>query len=748
MVAIEAQDEQGRTPFYSAIEIGNREAAALLLTQGANPTVSCGAAELSTLHIATERGDIEILKYLLQTRAVALIDMQNAKGDTPLHLAVQAGHDSMIPLLLEAGAYHKIKNEQDQTPIELARMQQKPKLANLIVQTVRGRKQAKLKETDKLHQVVSEQANKITRLEAALQSQGQAFKEQISYIQSENKHFMSDKKTMQEKIKLLQILLENTGDFSKRDKNGRTPVHIAVEHLCTDITLFMAAGADVNALDNNGRTPIHAAAQMGRVDIITALKAAGADVNKKCGADGETPVYIAAQNGHAAAITALIAAGANANTQNREGKTPLYIAAENGHAVAIAALKAAGANVDMLANYYSVDYGYVSSSHKVVVMTAVSEYSLDGAKGVCECNRGTPVFIASGRGHVAAVSALIAAGANVNIPDSHGKTPIYIAAENGHSEVITALKAAGANVNIPAKSYTKSGDYCSTKVPYHRIFSVQNMDQMTDLNGVRICDLGTPVFIAAQNGHAAAITALHAAGANMSTTNQYGQTLVCIAAQNGHAAAITALHAVGANVDMPNKEGKTPVFIAAENGNAEVITALGTVGANMNKLWEEKTPVCIVVEIVMHHLDASNKNTSPGGNEASYIARYMAVIAALLECGADASIKTKHGTALEIATRGFSLGYGCKQTPGHLAVVKIFEEHFIRFPNGVKPLSIVNQKVFLPAKPHNPPEQKNPPMLSQFHQLVTPTPMPGAVFNQPTFHFANNVGAKANQTGN
>jgi len=76
----------------------------------ANPIVSCGSLQLSVLHIAAERGDEEMLKCLLQTKAAALIDAQNAKGDTPLHLAVQAEHDVIIVQLLEAGAYHKIKN--------------------------------------------------------------------------------------------------------------------------------------------------------------------------------------------------------------------------------------------------------------------------------------------------------------------------------------------------------------------------------------------------------------------------------------------------------------------------------------------------------------------------------------------------------------------------------------------------------------------------------------------------------------
>lgn len=45
------------------------------------------------------------------------------------------------------------------------------------------------------------------------------------------------------------------------------------------------------------------------------------------------------------------------------------------------------------------------------------------------------------------VTALKAAGANVNRPDNYGRTPIYIAAQLGHAATITALKDAGANMN-------------------------------------------------------------------------------------------------------------------------------------------------------------------------------------------------------------------------------------------------------------------------------------------------------------
>lgn len=51
-----------------------------MLSQGANHNVSCGTKKLNVLHVATERADIEILKYLLQTEVADLIDVQNSKG--------------------------------------------------------------------------------------------------------------------------------------------------------------------------------------------------------------------------------------------------------------------------------------------------------------------------------------------------------------------------------------------------------------------------------------------------------------------------------------------------------------------------------------------------------------------------------------------------------------------------------------------------------------------------------------------
>jgi len=69
-------------------------------------------------------------------------------------------------------------------------------------------------------------------------------------------------------------------------------------------------------------------------------------------------------------------------------------------------------------------------------------------------------------------------------------------------------------------------------------------------------------------------------GANVKTPTNNGATPVFIAAQNGHAKVVRLLAELGANVKTP-MNGCTPVFIAAQNGHAKVVRLLAELGANV-----------------------------------------------------------------------------------------------------------------------------------------------------------------------
>lgn len=60
------------------------------------------------------------------------------------------------------------------------------------------------------------------------------------------------------------------------------------------------------------------------------------------------------------------------------------------------------------------------------------------------------LYIAAEKGHVDVVRALLNLKANPNsIYNKTGDTPLYVAARNGHQEIIAQLIAAGAEVNAP-----------------------------------------------------------------------------------------------------------------------------------------------------------------------------------------------------------------------------------------------------------------------------------------------------------
>ena len=60
----------------------------------------------------------------------------------------------------------------------------------------------------------------------------------------------------------------------------------------------------------------------------------------------------------------------------------------------------------------------------------------------------------------------------------------------------------------------------------------------------------------------------------MDQANKGGVTPLFMAAQNDHAAVVDALLGKGAAVDQANKGGVTPLFMAAQNDHADVVDAL------------------------------------------------------------------------------------------------------------------------------------------------------------------------------
>lgn len=168
--------------------------------------------------------------------------------------------------------------------------------------------------------------------------------------------------------------------------------------------------AELNARDRNGRTPLHVAAFRRQGAAAQALIAAGADPalldNQRYDA-----VTIAAVADDVATLRALLAAGASAKliTSIYDG-TALIAAAHLGHDAVVKELIAAGAPLDHVNNL-----GWTALIEAVILG--------DG-----------------GRRHTETVRALVAAGARTDLADRQGVTPLQHAVSRGYAAIADMLR--------------------------------------------------------------------------------------------------------------------------------------------------------------------------------------------------------------------------------------------------------------------------------------------------------------------
>ena len=146
-----------------------------------------------------------------------------------------------------------------------------------------------------------------------------------------------------------------------------------------------------------------------------------------------------------------------------------------------------------------------------------------------------------------AVRTLLKDGADVNAAQGDGMTALHWASRTGDVDLAQMLLYAGANV----KATTRLGAY-------------------------------TPLMMAAEQGHAAVIAALLAAGADVKAANATGTTPLMLAALSGDARAVTMLVENGAEVDAKEKSmQQTALMFATGSNRVDAIAALLKAGADV-----------------------------------------------------------------------------------------------------------------------------------------------------------------------
>ena len=175
----------------------------------------------------------------------------------------------------------------------------------------------------------------------------------------------------------------------------------------------MRNGGGITARDPRGRNALLAATYGNHVAVALFLMAAGSDVNAK-DEQGNSAFLLAAAEGYTDIVKLTLRSGADVKSTNHYGDTALIPAAHHGHVNVVRELLTAQVPIDHV---------------NKLGWTALLEAIVLGDGGP------KPIEI---------VKMLVAAKANVNLPDKDGVTPLAHAKKRGFPEMVKILEAAGA----------------------------------------------------------------------------------------------------------------------------------------------------------------------------------------------------------------------------------------------------------------------------------------------------------------
>lgn len=273
-------------------------------------------------------------------------------------------------------------------------------------------------------------------------------------------------------------------------------------------------------------------------DAVRAALGEGADVNEEDD-EGYTPVVLAS-GGQLAIVKLLIEHGADINHWSRENNV-LIVAASAGN---------------------RKNYEYLRPLVSKRIRATATEADVARGEVLRARNRDPLVdefVLAAARGKLEEVNSALAMGANPNSYNSNGWTPLQYAAYYGHSPVIDALLAAGAEVDMPAED-----------------------------KGRAVAGLTALGFVSGSGytrDHEAIIRRLIAAGARVDVQDARGTTPLMQATDYGFPnspglpAAARALLEAGANLELKDAAGRTALKIAIDRKRSAIAEMLRAAGA-------------------------------------------------------------------------------------------------------------------------------------------------------------------------
>uniref|UniRef100_A0A4W3GDN1 Serine/threonine-protein phosphatase 6 regulatory ankyrin repeat subunit C-like n=1 Tax=Callorhinchus milii TaxID=7868 RepID=A0A4W3GDN1_CALMI len=491
------------------------------------------------------------------------------------------------------------------------------------------------------------------------------------------------------KLAIVERLLELGATLSDRLKDGRTALHLAAAHSKDEIVrLLLAKKADPNLTggskdqlslhcaanrtssslsivqmllrashkdarlvqDKDGCLPLFLAIEIGNVAVCKELLSVSADIQLRTQRKdtGDTALHVSSRKRDAELAKLMVEYGADVDFQNEEGQTALHVAAWEGDEFLLRFFYQCKANpnipdkLDRSPLHIAAERGH---TNVVEVLTEkfksnVLARTKDGS---------TLMHIASQCGHPDTALAFLKKGVPLHMPNKSGAVCLHAAARRGHTAVVKALLQKGAHVDAKTKDrYTAlhiAVQYCKPMV----VQTLLGFGAQVQLKGGKAQE--TPLHIAARvkEGEKVAEMLLKS-GADVNTDQENGETAMHIVARHGNLRMLQALLEEGGDLTCQSKAGENPLHIAVRychvNLAEEILNYLAS------KRSHSDAVACVNQEnkegeTTLHLAAQIRKDMTHSDQEDTQIVRI------LMEFGADITAATNliHETPLHYCAR-------------------------------------------------------------------------------------------------
>lgn len=320
--------QNGESVLHAAARNGVLEVVEGLLSKGHRIEVF-DSRGWTPLHVASARGNIDVLCRLVSDIENVDIPGQQMSKDSPLGLAAQYDKADAIEVLHCAGADIEVRNNCDYTPLMVAAREGCSAAVKKLIE-LGAAVNCHNKLESALFLLCASTDNREGRLEilnmlldAGAHPNGN--ENSIGWTPLHKAAEWADEA-------MVSILLAKGANVNAQ-MNGslHTPLRIAIDKNRRNIVrLLLNAGANCNTVFQDNWTPAHMAAKCPDFDIMRMLLEEKVDLDVKLSDKGWTPLHVATFYRHGMIVKSLLEAGADVGIVAVGGKTPLGLAEELG----------------------------------------------------------------------------------------------------------------------------------------------------------------------------------------------------------------------------------------------------------------------------------------------------------------------------------------------------------------------------------------------------------------------------------